>query len=100
MATSLKALPKAELHLHLEGAMRFDTLCDLSAKHGLGMVTDTRGVQFQDFSGFVDTYMRACGLIPQRRERQELRRREAANAATGSETETQQATERRSEMCT
>ena len=63
MATSLKALPKAELHLHLEGAMRFDTLCDLSAKHGLGMVTDTRGVQFQDFSGFVDTYMRACECL-------------------------------------
>jgi adenosine deaminase len=63
MPTSLKALPKAELHIHLEGAMRRDTLCQLCAKHGLNTPTDTRGVKFDNFGGFVDTYMRACECL-------------------------------------
>ncbi|MBO3143196.1 adenosine deaminase [Dermatophilus congolensis] len=32
---SLTALPKTHLHLHFTGSMRFDTLLDLAAKHGI-----------------------------------------------------------------
>jgi len=63
MPSSLKALPKAELHIHLEGAMRFETLRELCAKHGLGAPVDTRGLKFENFGGFVDTYMSACACL-------------------------------------
>lgn len=46
----LRALPKGHLHLHLELAMRPETLRDLSATHGLEP-PPTRG--FRDFEGFI-----------------------------------------------
>lgn len=34
MTRSLQSLPKAHLHLHFTGSMRFATLTDLAEKHG------------------------------------------------------------------
>jgi adenosine deaminase len=59
----LKAMPKANLHLHLEGAMRPATLAELCARHGLEPPTETRGRKFEDFSGFLKVFWAACDAI-------------------------------------
>ena len=67
----LKALPKAHLHIHLEGAMRPETLTDLCKRHGIERPADTRGRRFADFSAFVATYIAACECL---REPSDLKR--------------------------
>uniref|UniRef100_A0A7S2EI49 Adenosine deaminase domain-containing protein n=1 Tax=Ditylum brightwellii TaxID=49249 RepID=A0A7S2EI49_9STRA len=59
----LVSLPKAELHLHLEGSMRFETLVSLCKKHNIQVPPDTRGQQFEDFSKFADVYVAACECL-------------------------------------
>eukprot|EP00746_Dinoflagellata_sp_MGD_P009038 gnl/MRDRNA2_/MRDRNA2_118208_c0_seq1.p1 gnl/MRDRNA2_/MRDRNA2_118208_c0~~gnl/MRDRNA2_/MRDRNA2_118208_c0_seq1.p1 ORF type:complete len:376 (+),score=77.62 gnl/MRDRNA2_/MRDRNA2_118208_c0_seq1:83-1210(+) len=63
MERNLGNLPKAELHIHLEGAMRFSTLESLSNKYGLAVPPDTRGKRFPDFGAFVQTYVTACECL-------------------------------------
>lgn len=63
MKRDLAALPKAELHIHLEGAMRYETLGALSSKYGLAVPPDTRGQRFPDFGAFVQTYVTACECL-------------------------------------
>jgi adenosine deaminase len=60
----LLALPKAELHLHLHGAMRPATVAELSAATGL-TVADPRA--FTDFAGFQVIYgaARVCVTRPE-----------------------------------
>ena len=59
----LQLLPKAHLHIHLEGAMRPSTLSDLCRKYGIERPVDTRGQQFRNFSGFNAVYRSACDCI-------------------------------------
>lgn len=60
----LAALPKAELHLHLEGCMRFETLVDLCQKHNLDVPADTRNKRFKNFAPhFVNVYIAACQCL-------------------------------------
>lgn len=56
----LKALSKAELHVHLEGAMRPETLTDLCSKYDIPRPEDTRGKRFANFGAFASTYIAAC----------------------------------------
>jgi adenosine deaminase len=56
----LLALPKAHLHIHLEGGMRPDTLAELAEGYGMAVPT-IRG--FGDFSAFSDMYVAACGVL-------------------------------------
>jgi adenosine deaminase len=56
----LKALPKAHLHLHLEGGMHPDTLADLAGGYGVP-VPQIRG--FGSFSVFASTYLAACDVL-------------------------------------
>jgi adenosine deaminase len=56
----LHALPKAHLHLHLEGGMRPETLADLAEGYGVP-VPQIRG--FGSFSAFASTYMAACDVL-------------------------------------
>ena len=61
----LSALPKAELHLHLEGAMRVDTVRDLADRQGLPIpsgLTDG-GWRFADHIDFIDQYVALCSLL-------------------------------------
>lgn len=67
----LVSLPKAELHLHLEGSMRRSTLIDLCQKYNLDVPIDTRGLQFDNFDAFKDAYVTACSCL---REESDLRR--------------------------
>jgi adenosine deaminase len=56
----LRALPKAHLHLHLEGAMRPDTLRELGEQHGIA-IPDAR--EYGSFNHFLDLYAAACTVL-------------------------------------
>lgn len=55
----IRRLPKAELHLHLEGTIRPATLVELSARHDerpLSLTEAERLYQFTDFTGFIEAF--------------------------------------------
>lgn len=61
-ADIIRAMPKVELHVHLEGTMRPDTLLELSCKNGVEIpATTVEGVrryyQFRDFTHFIDVWI-------------------------------------------
>jgi adenosine deaminase len=56
----LARLPKAELHLHLEGSMRPETLAALADAAGIP-VPEIRG--YGNFSAFAATYLAACDVL-------------------------------------
>jgi aminodeoxyfutalosine deaminase len=51
-------LPKAELHLHLEGSMQPATVCRLAAQHRIAMTEDEvrQLYSYTDFLGFIDAF--------------------------------------------
>jgi adenosine deaminase len=61
----LRALPKAELHLHLEGSVAAATLADLARKHGL--VLPARDLDalyvFDDLASFLQMYGLVCAAV-------------------------------------
>jgi aminodeoxyfutalosine deaminase len=70
-AVQIQSAPKAELHLHLQGAIRPDTLLALARRHGVPLpVDDVAGLRewfrFRDFAHFVEVYalLRACLADP------------------------------------
>jgi adenosine deaminase/aminodeoxyfutalosine deaminase len=55
----IRRLPKAELHLHLEGTITPQTLADLSARHDATPFTLPEAealYQFTDFTGFIEAF--------------------------------------------
>src|SRR3954465_4489961 len=56
----LALLPKAHLHVHLEGAMRPSTLSTLAAQYSID-VPPTRG--FGSFAAFAGMYVAACEVL-------------------------------------
>ena len=59
----LRQLPKAHLHIHMEGAMRRSTLDELADRYGIERPVDTRNQRFDNFMGFNATYRAACHCI-------------------------------------
>jgi len=58
LSSRIASLPKAELHLHLEGSIQPVTVCALIARHGLTM-TDAEVRQrytYHDFHGFIEAF--------------------------------------------
>ncbi len=55
LSSFIRGLPKAELHLHLEGTVTAETLMELSAGHGEPLASEAaRGLYaYSDFSGFL-----------------------------------------------
>ena len=51
--TILDALPKAELHLHLEGSIRPETAVELAGRHGTRLTLDdvTARYSYSNFAG-------------------------------------------------
>ncbi len=55
----IRRLPKAELHLHLEGTILPSTLVELSARHNTSPLTLARAealYRFTDFTGFIEAF--------------------------------------------
>jgi len=54
----LRELPKAELHLHLEGTIHSATVCALTARHGVRTTEEEvhRRYNYTDFVGFLDAF--------------------------------------------
>ena len=77
----LSGLPKAHLHIHLEGAMRRATLEELASGYGLSPPADTRGQRFPNFGGFNALYQAACGCIGTRDDLERLIHEVAEDAA-------------------
>jgi aminodeoxyfutalosine deaminase len=57
-STILDALPKAELHLHLEGTIRPETAIELAARHDVELTLDEVAARYRysDFMGFIETF--------------------------------------------
>ena len=59
IADFIRRLPKAELHLHLEGTVLPSTLVELSARHDAQPMTLAEAealYRFEDFSGFMEAF--------------------------------------------
>jgi aminodeoxyfutalosine deaminase len=56
--TVIDALPKAELHLHLEGSIRPQAAVKLAARHGVTLTLEevTRRYNYSNFNGFLETF--------------------------------------------
>src|SRR6202041_2335913 len=55
---AIDALPKAEVHLHLEGSIRPDTALKLAARHGVVLTPEEAAARydFSNFNGFLETF--------------------------------------------
>jgi adenosine deaminase/aminodeoxyfutalosine deaminase len=66
IAAFIRRLPKAELHLHLEGTITPSTLVELSARHDARPLTlpEARALYlFTDFSGFLEAFKAVTRLL-------------------------------------
>ncbi len=64
----VQGLPKAELHVHLEGSMRPALLLALARRRGVRLPADdeaglTRWFRFEDFRHFVDVYLTCSSCL-------------------------------------
>ena len=69
----LRALPKVDLHVHLEGSMRPTTVVGLAARHGVELPDGLRDGRyaFRDFRHFIDQWVAGLECL---REPQDFRR--------------------------
>lgn len=66
IADFIRRLPKAELHLHLEGTIMPATLVELSQRSGrkpMALAEAEEVYRFTDFSGFMDAFKTITGLL-------------------------------------
>jgi aminodeoxyfutalosine deaminase len=56
--TVVDTLPKAELHVHLEGSIRPATAVELAARHGIKLTTEEvlARYNYSNFNGFLETF--------------------------------------------
>jgi adenosine deaminase len=61
----LARIPKVELHRHLEGSMRSDTVRDLARHHGIAFPVDDPEelYRYRDLADFLDVYALVCSLL-------------------------------------
>jgi adenosine deaminase len=59
IAEIVRAWPKAELHLHLEGSMRPATVVELARRHGVSVTPEEVAARYSypDFDGFIQSYI-------------------------------------------
>lgn len=65
---TIRAMPKVELHVHLEGSIRPETLLRLASRNGVTLpAADVAGLgewyRFTDFPHFVEVYMTICRCL-------------------------------------
>src|SRR5271168_4417230 len=64
-AMAIDALPKAELHVHLEGSIRPDTALKLAARHGVTLTPEEVAARynFSNFNGFLEMFKWATSFL-------------------------------------
>ncbi|MGH9818219.1 MAG: adenosine deaminase, partial [Candidatus Acidiferrales bacterium] len=67
LAAVLRGLPKAELHLHLEGTIRPHIAVELAARYGVSLTEDEakRRYEYADFIGFIEAFKRVTSFVRQ-----------------------------------
>lgn len=65
LADAVARLPKAELHVHLEGSVRPETIAAIASRHGLPMTAEKAAAhyEFEDFAGFIEAYKWVYGYL-------------------------------------
>lgn len=66
----IASLPKAELHLHLEGSIQPVTVCALTAQHDIVLTEDEvrRRYTYRDFAGFIDAFKWVTSFVREPRD--------------------------------
>lgn len=64
----IRGIPKAELHMHLEGSIEPQLMLDLAARNGLNFRWDTEeelraAYQFTNLQSFLDLYFEGCRVL-------------------------------------
>jgi aminodeoxyfutalosine deaminase len=61
----LAALPKAELHVHLEGSIEPSTVVELAARHGISLTIDEAAARYApgDFLQFIEAFKWVTSLL-------------------------------------
>lgn len=72
-ARLIQRLPKAELHLHIEGTLEPEMMFSLAAKHGIALpyasVEAVRAAySFHDLQSFLDLYYAGCDVLRDRKD--------------------------------
>jgi adenosine deaminase len=59
LAETVRAWPKAELHLHLEGSIRPETALELATRYGVSLTQQEVAARYcyTDFNGFIESYL-------------------------------------------
>jgi aminodeoxyfutalosine deaminase len=68
--TVVDSLPKAELHLHLEGSIRPETAAEIAARHRVQMSLEeiSARYKFADFGGFIESFKWITSLLREPRD--------------------------------
>jgi aminodeoxyfutalosine deaminase len=63
--TVVDSLPKAELHLHLEGSIRPETAGELAKRHGVSITPEAVAARYNyaDFAGFIEAFKWVTSLL-------------------------------------
>jgi adenosine deaminase len=82
----VEGLPKAELHVHLEGTLEADHLLDLARKHDVDLpwrtVEEVRAAYaFTDLQSFLDVFFVGCRVLRERQDFADLAHRYLVRAA-------------------
>ena len=64
----IRRMPKVELHVHLEGSLRPETLLNLAERNGVVLPASSieeleEWYQFSDFAHFIEIYFSICDCI-------------------------------------
>jgi adenosine deaminase len=75
----IRALPKAELHMHLEGSIEAEQLLAIAERNGLRLRWASpealrAAYQFRDLQAFLDLYYEGCRVLTQERDFYDLTR--------------------------
>jgi adenine deaminase len=75
----IRSMPKAELHMHLEGSIEAEALLELAVRNGMRPRWDTAealraAYQFSNLQAFLDLYYEGCRVLVRERDFHEITR--------------------------